>query len=80
MMTKNITKHVQSADDAISDFSQVNLILVTANQDGQRIDNFLLARLKGLPRSHLYKLIRDDEIRLNKKRCKPHIKFTALRE
>lgn len=61
-----------SADDVIDDFSRVNYITVTPNQDGQRIDNFLLARLKGLPRSHLYKLIRDDEIRINKKRCKPH--------
>lgn len=62
----------QSADDAISDFSRVNFITVTPNQDGQRLDNFLLTRLKGLPRSRLYKLIRDDEIRINKKRCKPH--------
>ncbi|WP_066800862.1 RluA family pseudouridine synthase [Moraxella oblonga] len=62
----------QSADDVIADFAKVNFISVTPNQDGQRIDNFLLSRLKGLPRSHLYKLIRDDEIRINKKRCKPH--------
>lgn len=62
----------QSADELISDFSRVNFLTVTANQDGQRIDNFLLARLKGLPRSRLYKLIRDDEIRVNKKRIKPH--------
>lgn len=67
----------QSADDAISDFSRVNFITITPNQDGQRLDNFLLARLKGLPRSHLYKLIRDDEVRLNKKRCKPHDRLTV---
>ena len=67
-----VTKAALSADDLITDFSCVNLVTVSANQDGQRLDNFLLARLKGLPRSHLYKLIRDDEIRINKKRCKPH--------
>lgn len=61
-----------SADTAITDFAQVNYLTVTTHQDGQRLDNFLLARLKGLPRSHLYKMIRDDEIRINKKRCKPH--------
>ncbi|MDO5651694.1 MAG: RluA family pseudouridine synthase [Moraxella sp.] len=65
-------KTSQSADDIITDFSKVNYLTVTGNQDGQRIDNFLLARLKGLPRSHLYKLIRDDEVRINGKRCKPH--------
>lgn len=70
-------KKEQSADVAIVDFGKVNYLTVTDNQDGQRIDNFLLARLKGLPRSHLYKLIRDDEIRINGKRCKPHIKLNA---
>ena len=40
----------QSADFAITDFSRVNFLTVTNNQDGQRVDNFLLARLKGLPR------------------------------
>lgn len=79
-MTKNFSKTPkipQSADETISDFSRVNFLTVTANQDGQRIDNFLLSRLKGLPRSHLYKLIRDDEIRINKKRCKPHDRLTV---
>lgn len=65
----------QSADVAITDFSRVNFLTVTNNQDGQRVDNFLLARLKGLPRSHLYKLIRSDEIRINGKRCKAHDKL-----
>lgn len=70
-------KAEQSADVAISDFGRVNFITVTANQDGQRIDNFLLARLKGLPRSHLYKLIRSDEVRINGKRCKAYDKIYA---
>jgi len=38
---------------------------------GQRIDNFLLTRLKGLPKSHLYRIIRKGEVRVNKKRIKP---------
>ena len=49
----------------------VQLLDVTAHSDGQRLDNFLLSRLKGLPKSHLYRLIRKGEIRVNKKRCKP---------
>lgn len=39
--------------------------------DGQRLDNFLLTRLKGVPRSRIYRLIRKGEIRVNRKRCKP---------
>ena len=78
-MQKKTTKPtlIQSADDSIRDFSRVNHLTVSTNQDGQRLDNFLLARLKGLPRSHLYKLIRDDEVRVNKKRCKPHTRLSA---
>jgi 23S rRNA pseudouridine955/2504/2580 synthase len=49
----------------------VQMLDVTVHSDGQRLDNFLLSRLKGLPKSHLYRLIRKGEIRVNKKRCKP---------
>lgn len=65
----------QSADDDIADFARVNYLQVTRNQHEQRLDNFLLSRLKGLPKSHLYKLIRADEVRINNKRCKPHDKL-----
>ena len=67
----------QSADEPISDFSQVNFLTVSDHQDDQRLDNFLLARLKGLPRSHVYKMITSDEIRINKKRAKPHTRLVA---
>lgn len=60
-----------------ADFSQVNYVAINANQAEQRLDNFLLTRLKGLPRSHVYKMIRDGEIRLNKKRIKPHTRLQA---
>ncbi len=49
----------------------VQLLEVSSHSDEQRLDNFLLSRLKGLPKSHLYRLIRKGEIRVNKKRCKP---------
>jgi 23S rRNA pseudouridine955/2504/2580 synthase len=45
---------------------------VTVNQEpGQRIDNFLLRELKGLPRSRVYNLLRKGEVRVNGKRVKP---------
>ncbi|KAA8733771.1 RluA family pseudouridine synthase [Acinetobacter qingfengensis] len=43
---------------------------VTEHQDGQRIDNFLFSRLKGVPKSRVYRLIREGEVRVNKKRVK----------
>lgn len=36
---------------------------------GQRIDNFLFARLKGVPKSHIYRLLRKGEVRVNGGRC-----------
>lgn len=53
------------------DFSQVNLIKINELQAGQRIDNLLLKLLKTLPKSHLYRMLRTGEIRINKKRIKP---------
>lgn len=40
------------------------------------MDNFLMKRMKGLPRSRIYRIIRRGEVRLNKKRCKPDTKLT----
>ncbi len=50
---------------------KVQLVTVTDDQDGQRLDNFLKSRLKGVPKSMLYRIIRKGEVRINKKRAKP---------
>lgn len=55
----------------------VQLVQVSADRDGQRLDNFLSARLKGLPRSALYRIIRTGQVRINGGRCKP---ATRVRE
>ena len=49
--------------------SKVEYVQVSEHFEGQRLDNFLLRHLKGLPKSRLYRLIRKGEIRVNKKRC-----------
>ena len=46
----------------------VALVRVDAESAGQRIDNFLLRHLKGVPRSHLYRVLRRGEVRVNKGR------------
>jgi len=38
---------------------------------GQRLDNFLLRHCKGVPKSHLYQLIRSGQVRVNGRRCRP---------
>lgn len=42
--------------------------IVGEDSNGQRIDNFLLKRLKGVPKSHVYQLLRSGQVRLNSKR------------
>jgi 23S rRNA pseudouridine955/2504/2580 synthase len=47
---------------------KVNWIDVAEEEAGQRIDNFLMARLKGVPKSHVYRVIRSGEVRVNSRR------------
>jgi 23S rRNA pseudouridine955/2504/2580 synthase len=44
---------------------------VNSEEEGQRLDNYLLRILKGVPKSHVYRIIRAGEVRINKKRAKP---------
>ncbi|MGE3295964.1 MAG: RluA family pseudouridine synthase [Porticoccaceae bacterium] len=50
---------------------------IAEEQAGQRIDNFLLALLKGVPRSRIYRLLRKGEVRVNNGRTKPEYKLLA---
>ncbi len=44
--------------------------IIDSSRDGQRIDNFLIAILKGVPKSLIYRLLRTGKIRVNGKRVK----------
>jgi len=44
---------------------------------GQRLDNFLVRILKGVPRTHVYRLLRKGEVRVNSKRAKPDQRLEA---
>lgn len=48
-----------------------NIYIVNSDSDGQRIDNFLLKKLKEASKSNIYKLLRKGQIRVNGKRTKP---------
>lgn len=50
--------------------NDVYYVEITTEEDGQRLDNYLLRILKGVPRSHVYRIIRGGEVRVNKKRAK----------
>ena len=57
--------------------STVNYVEVTRDREGQRLDNFLSARLKGLPRSVIYRIIRTGQVRVNGGRAKPATRLEA---
>lgn len=44
---------------------------VGEESEAQRIDNFLLRELKGVPKSHVYRVLRSGEVRVNSGRVKP---------
>jgi 23S rRNA pseudouridine955/2504/2580 synthase len=46
-------------------------VTVDPDDADRRLDNFLLTRLKGVPRSRIYRMIRGGEVRVNKGRAKP---------
>ena len=45
------------------------MLTVDADSAGQRLDNFLMRQLKGVPKTHVYRIIRSGEVRVNKGRA-----------
>lgn len=54
---------------------QATWLEVGEEGDAQRIDNFLLRRLKGVPKSHVYRVLRSGEVRVNSGRVKPEYRL-----
>ncbi|WP_284346561.1 23S rRNA pseudouridine(955/2504/2580) synthase RluC [Pasteurella multocida] len=55
----------------------VKMLTISEDEAGQRIDNYLLAKLKGVPKSLIYRILRKGEVRVNKGRIKPEYKLQA---
>jgi 23S rRNA pseudouridine955/2504/2580 synthase len=51
--------------------ARANWLEVGEESAAQRIDNFLVSRLKGVPKSHIYRVLRSGEVRVNSGRIKP---------
>lgn len=57
--------------------SDVRYQTVQLDESGQRLDNYLLSLLKGVPKSHVYRIIRSGEVRVNKKRAQPSYRLQS---
>ena len=55
----------------------VRHVEVTGDEAGQRIDNYLIARLKGVPKSRIYRILRSGEVRINSRRVEASQKVAA---
>lgn len=49
--------------------NSVSQHIVLSEEAGQRLDNFLFRLIKGVPKTHIYRIIRSGEVRVNKKRA-----------
>lgn len=63
--------------DTPADKSPVQILEVGEHNEEQRLDNFLVTRLKGVPKTLIYRIIRKGEVRVNGKRAKPDYKLEA---
>jgi 23S rRNA pseudouridine955/2504/2580 synthase len=63
----------------MNDLSKVRArwLEIGEESDAQRIDNFLLRELKGVPKSHVYRVLRSGEVRVNSGRVKPDYRLRA---
>ena len=57
--------------------SAVQTVTVEAEEADRRLDNFLLGRLKGVPRARVYRIIRSGEVRINSRRAAPADRLQA---
>jgi 23S rRNA pseudouridine955/2504/2580 synthase len=59
------------SDISVASFPAVEVKWLTVDEEsaGQRLDNFLIRHLKGVPKTHIYRIIRSGEVRVNKGRA-----------
>ncbi|MDQ3273266.1 MAG: RluA family pseudouridine synthase [Pseudomonadota bacterium] len=56
---------------------QASFVTVDEDSAGQRLDNFLIRQLKGVPKTHVYRIIRSGEVRINKGRVQADTRIEA---
>ncbi len=71
----NITTQDQNKISAVSELA-ASFLTIDEASEGQRVDNFLTKTLKGVPKSHVYRILRSGEVRVNKKRIDADFRLT----
>jgi len=68
---------LQAAGEPGAPHSAIRFLTVDAESAGQRLDNFLFRHLKGVPKTHVYRIIRSGEVRINKGRVQAETRIEA---
>lgn len=68
---------MSETEKVIADKTPVQILEVAEHKDDQRLDNFLVTSLKGVPKTLIYRIIRKGEVRVNGKRARPEHKLEA---
>jgi 23S rRNA pseudouridine955/2504/2580 synthase len=71
-----LVKHIIGGGESPAS-AQAKLVEVDEESTGQRLDNFLIRRLKGVPKTHVYRIIRSGEVRVNKGRAAADTRVAA---
>jgi 23S rRNA pseudouridine955/2504/2580 synthase len=72
---KSAPAHASPAHSQVQ--PQVQLVTISEEEAGQRIDNYLLRVCKGVPKSHIYRVLRSGEVRVNKGRIDQTYRLAA---
>ena len=67
------SKKMQSNQGTMT-YEAVRTVEIDEDRSGQRLDNYLLSALKGIPKTRIYQMVRKGEVRINKGRVKPDYK------
>lgn len=70
------SENFRQSDASSATSPGVRMVTVPEDRDGQRIDNFLVGQLKGVPKSLIYRILRTGQVRINGKRAKPDVRIS----
>ena len=71
-----LVKHIIEPIPSVTS-PQVQSVSIDEDNAGQRLDNFLMRHLKGVPKTHVYRIIRSGEVRINKGRASADTRLVA---
>ena len=69
-------KHIIGGNP-VAPLPQVKTLTIDEDGAGQRLDNYLMRHLKGVPKTHVYRIIRSGEVRVNKGRASAETRLNA---